>query len=71
MKDEPKILTRKEVAAIFKLNLRTLDYLVATNQIPFSRLGKRMVRFDKERLLQCFKDREGISYKFKAKKPFT
>lgn len=32
--------------------IRTIDYLVSTNQIPFSRLGKRAVRFDSDRLDQ-------------------
>lgn len=55
-------LTRKEVSKEYKLPLRTVDYLVATNQIPFSRLGKRNVRFSRERLEQWFREREGIEY---------
>lgn len=33
------ILTRKDVADFFKLPIRTVDYLVSTGQIPFSRIG--------------------------------
>jgi hypothetical protein len=57
-----EILNHKEVVEIFKLNSRTLSYLVATGQIPFSRLGKRMVRFSREALEAWFKKREGVTY---------
>lgn len=52
------ILTRQEVAKIFKLPLSTIDYFVQTAQIPFSRLGKRAVRFDKAELEQWFQARK-------------
>jgi len=55
-----EILTRKEVAEMLKLPRRTLDYLVATGQIPFSRIGKRSVRFSRSRLMQWLGEREGI-----------
>ena len=58
-----EILTRKETAKFFKIPLRTIDYLVQTDQIPFSRLGKRSVRFDKGRLSEWFKDREGVEFR--------
>ena len=57
------ILTRKETAEHFKLPLPTVDYLVSTNQIPYSRIGKRNVRFSRERLREWFKDREGIEFR--------
>ena len=56
------ILTREEVAKRFKMSRATLDYLVATNQIPFSRVSKRMVRFDEDRLMEWFRGREGVEY---------
>jgi excisionase family DNA binding protein len=62
-----EILTRKQVAEKYKLPLRTVDYLVATDQIYFSRLGKRSVRFDSDRLEQWFKEREGIEYRHSKK----
>ncbi len=60
-----EILTRKEVADFFKLPIRTIDYLTQTGQIPFSRLGKRSVRFDKARLAEWFKSRELVEYRHK------
>lgn len=59
-KDE--ILTRPEVAREYKMPLRTVDYYVATNQIPYSRLGRRLVRFSRKRLDEWFREREGISF---------
>lgn len=63
-----QILNRREVAEFLKMPVRAIDYLVSTGQIPFSRLGKRSVRFDKNRLLEWFNDREGIEYHKRAKK---
>ena len=55
-------LTRKEVADLFKLPIRTLDYLVASKQLPFSRIGKRNVRFSRARLEKWFESRENIEF---------
>lgn len=62
-----EILTRKDVSKQFKLPLGTVDYLVSTKQIPFSRLGRRGVRFSKGRLMEWFREREGVE--FRKKKP--
>jgi excisionase family DNA binding protein len=59
------ILTRQEVSEKFRLPISTLDYLVSTNQIPFSRIGKRGVRFSLERLNEWFKEREGVEFRHK------
>jgi len=58
-------LTRKQVAELLQLSLGTLDYMVAANQIPFSRVGKRNVRFSRERLERWFREREGVEYRKK------
>lgn len=60
-----KILTRKEAAKEYKIPLGTMDYLISTNQIPFSRIGKRSVRFARERLERWFREREGVEYREK------
>jgi excisionase family DNA binding protein len=62
-----EILTRKEVSNLFKMPIRTVDYLVQTDQIPFSRLGKRSVRFSKTRLEEWFAEREGVELRHKKK----
>jgi len=62
-----QILTRKEVSTMLKVPIWTLDYLVGTGQIPFSRLGKRSVRFNRDRILEWFKDREGVEFRHKKR----
>jgi len=57
-----EILLKKEAAEFLRISNRTLDYLVVTGQIPFSRIGKRGVRFSKNRLLEWIKEREGVEY---------
>ena len=59
------ILIKDEVSKLFKMPGRTVDYLVQTDQIPFSRIGKRSVRFSKARLLEWFKEREGVELRHK------
>lgn len=58
-----KKLRRKDVSEIFQMPVRTIDYLVSTNQIPFSRVGKRGVRFDEKRLQEWFLKREGVEFR--------
>ena len=60
---DSEVLTRTEAAEMLKMPQRTLDYLVATGQIPFSRIGKRSVRFTRTRLLEWLHEREGIEYR--------
>jgi excisionase family DNA binding protein len=52
------VLTRQEVSELFKLPLSTVDYFVGTNQIPYSRLGKRSVRFSRSELEHWFESRK-------------
>jgi excisionase family DNA binding protein len=59
---QEKILTRKEAADFLRIKIRTLDYLVATRQIPFSRIGKKILRFRQSRLLQLMDERENIPF---------
>lgn len=58
-----EILTRLEASELLKLPVRTLDYLVATGQIPYSRVGKRCVRFKYKRLMEWFDERENVEYR--------
>ena len=58
-----EFLTRQEVSERLKMPVRTIDYLVSTNQIPFSRVGKRSVRFSSTRLEEWFIEREGVEFR--------
>jgi superfamily II DNA/RNA helicase len=51
---------RREV--VERLNDGQVKVLVATGQIPFSRVGKRRVVFTRERLVEYLKEREGVGY---------
>jgi excisionase family DNA binding protein len=60
-----EIMTRSDVAEEFQFPLRTVDYLVSTNQIPYARIGKRSVRFSRSRLMEWLRERENIEYRIK------
>lgn len=62
MTNQSEVLTRKEASDFLKVPIRTVDFLVATGQIPFSRLGRRRVIFLRDRLLEYLRDREGVQY---------
>jgi excisionase family DNA binding protein len=66
-----EILTRDEAADFLKCPKKTLDYWVATGQVPFSRIGARGVRFRKNRLMQYLEEREGLPYHRPTKKGGT
>jgi len=57
----------KGAAEFLQMDRRTLNYLVATNQIPYSRVGKRMLRFRKTRLLEWLAERENIEFRMPRK----
>jgi len=44
------LMTRKEVAEYFGMSIRTIDYLVASKQLPFFRIGPRLIRFSKTKI---------------------
>lgn len=57
------VMTRRQAAEMLKVPERTLDYLVSSRQVPFSRVGKRSVRFIRSRLLEWLREREGVAYR--------
>jgi len=59
-----EVLTKQEAAEFLKIPVRTIDYLVSTDQIPFSRLGKRAVRFYRARLIEWIREREGVELRY-------
>jgi excisionase family DNA binding protein len=65
---QDEVLTRSEAADMLKLPQRTLDYLVSTRQIPYSRLGQKSVRFRQSRLLRWMDEREKVEYRLNRKK---
>ena len=50
MEQEPdELLTYRDVAALLGVRLGTIYSMVARRQIPFVRVGRRLVRFSKRR----------------------
>ena len=62
-----EILTRQEASKFLKIPLSTLNFWVSTNQVPFSRLGRKNVRFLRARLVEWAKEREGIEFRHAEK----
>jgi excisionase family DNA binding protein len=63
-----EVFTKDEAAEFLKMTPKTIEYLVVSNQIPYSRIGKRSVSFSRSRLLEWLSEREGIPHKHKPHK---
>jgi excisionase family DNA binding protein len=57
-----EVIKRDDVAKLLQIHPRTVDHLIFTGQIPYSRIGKRNVRFDKAEVIRWFKSRSGIPF---------
>jgi excisionase family DNA binding protein len=58
-----EVLTVEETARFLKCQVKTVQYMVSTSQLPFFRLGKRLVRFRRSRLIEYAEEREKIEYR--------
>jgi excisionase family DNA binding protein len=56
----PEILKKEDVAKMFKLPKSAIDRMVTYGQIPFIRMGKRSVRFSRDRLEKWLEERENV-----------
>ena len=61
-----KILTKNEVAELLQVSPQTINFWIKTNQIPYSRTGKRAVRFLESRIEAWMKERENVQYRMNA-----
>ena len=52
----PEILTPNEVAEFLRVSRRTINNLVATEAIPFVRIGRRVVRFKRHAVTKWFRE---------------
>jgi excisionase family DNA binding protein len=57
------VMTPAEVAEKYKIPKSTVSFWVVTQQIPFHRLSKRVVRFDEDELNAWWDHRKNISYR--------
>ncbi len=51
-----EVLTPDEVAEILRVSRRKINELVARDEIPFVRIGKRRVRFSREAVMKWFRE---------------
>jgi excisionase family DNA binding protein len=65
--ENDQILTKSQVADFLQVSKRSIDYWVVTGLIPYSRIGKRGVRFKKSRLLKWLDEVEGRPFHREAK----
>jgi excisionase family DNA binding protein len=49
--DLPEILIKPEIESLLRVSKRQVELLVATRGLPFFRVGKRAVRFNKAEVL--------------------
>jgi len=54
---EPEVLTPNDVAKILRVSRRKINQLVAADEIPFVRIGKRRIRFNCEAVMKWFRER--------------
>ena len=57
---DQQLLTRTHVCKLLQIPLRTLEHWMKLNEIPYIRVGRRSVRFDKKRLEEWLRDRENM-----------
>ena len=52
--DKKILLSRHDVAALLSVSVRTIDYLIASKELPVRRLGRRtlVARSDVERFIK-------------------
>jgi excisionase family DNA binding protein len=54
--NKPDIMTPDEVAEFLRVSRRTINNLVATEAIPFVRIGRRVVRFKRQALTKWLRE---------------
>jgi excisionase family DNA binding protein len=65
---DDEYLTRSELSSLIKVPVATIDYWVSAGEIPFSRLGRRTVRFSRTRIAKFMEERENIEFRHKPRK---
>ena len=59
----PEVLTKKQAASFLQCSPQSLDYLILTDQIPYSRIGQRSIRFLKSSLIDYLRKRQNQNYR--------
>jgi excisionase family DNA binding protein len=69
--ENEEVLTRPEAADFLRVPQRTVDYLVAVRELPYTRVGKRRVVFLRSRLIEYLKENEKAEFRLPRKKTCT
>jgi len=51
-----EVLTPDDLAEILRVSRRKINQLVAADEIPFVRIGKRRIRFSREAVMKWFRE---------------
>jgi len=57
---DQQLLTRSQVCKLLQIPLRTLEHWMSLNEIPYIRVGRRSVRFDKGRIEEWLRERANM-----------
>ena len=60
-------LTKQELASRLQIGIKTVEYLVTTGQLPFVRIGKRIVRFSESELDKYFAKQKNMKEEYRAR----
>ena len=63
----PLIVDADEAAKFLNISLNSIRWLTKTRQIPFVRLGERVIKFDINRLTVWLSERENVDLKYNVK----
>jgi excisionase family DNA binding protein len=56
-----ELVTAQEAAKLLGVKRQTLYLWVREGLVPFYRVGKRLIKFDKDELLSCFKVERSVT----------
>ena len=59
---KPEVLTPNDVAEILRVSRSKINQLVAADGIPFVRIGKRRIRFNREAVMKWFREQESKKF---------
>jgi len=59
---KPEVLTPNDVAEILRVSRSKINQLIAADGIPFVRIGKRRIRFNREAVMKWFREQESKKF---------
>jgi len=53
-----RIMTKRDVAALLHISTRSVERLIAGGQIPYCKINKKIIRFDKGDISRWFEQKK-------------